>query len=93
MLRDVIVNRPRPRACSRADDAPARSVVVFDLGGVLLQWDPRHLYRKLFAGDEAAMEHFLANVCTEEWNERQDAGRTFADAAAELLPRMRTRRI
>jgi 2-haloacid dehalogenase len=32
------------------------------------------------------MEHFLGNVCTEEWNERQDAGRTFADAAAELLP-------
>jgi len=63
-----------------------RSVVVFDVGGVLLQWDPRHLYRKLFAGDDAAMEHFLGNVCTEEWNERQDAGRTFADAAAELLP-------
>jgi 2-haloacid dehalogenase len=70
-----------------ADAAPCgRSVVVFDVGGVLLQWDPRHLYRKLFAGDDAAMEHFLANVCTEEWNERQDAGRTFANAAAELLP-------
>jgi 2-haloacid dehalogenase len=65
---------------------PRRSVVVFDLGGVLLQWDPRHLYRKLFAGDEAAMEAFLGNVCTEEWNERQDAGRSFADAVAELLP-------
>jgi len=69
------------------DAAPRRrSVVVFDVGGVLLHWDPRHLYRKLFAGDDAAMEHFLGNVCTEEWNERQDAGRTFADAAAELLP-------
>jgi 2-haloacid dehalogenase len=69
------------------DAAPhRRSVVVFDVGGVLVQWDPRHLYRKLFAGDDAAMEHFLGNVCTEEWNERQDAGRTFADAAAELLP-------
>ena len=65
----------------------ARSVVIFDLGGVLLEWNPRHLYRKLFAGDEAAMEDFLANVCTAEWNERQDAGRTFADAVAELLPR------
>ena len=69
------------------DAAPRRrSVVVFDVGGVLLQWDPRHLYRKLFAGDDAAMEHFLGNVSTEEWNERKDAGRTFADAAAELLP-------
>ena len=63
-----------------------RRVVVFDLGGVLLDWNPRHLYRKLFPGDEAAMEDFLANVCTVEWNERQDAGRTFADAVAEVLP-------
>jgi 2-haloacid dehalogenase len=65
---------------------PRRSVVVFDVGGVLLEWDPRYLYRKLFAGDEQAMEAFLGGVCTEEWNERQDAGRTFADAVAELLP-------
>jgi 2-haloacid dehalogenase len=66
---------------------PVRRVVVFDLGGVLLDWDPRHLYRKLFAGDEAAMETFLAEVCTVEWNERQDAGRPFAEAVAELAPR------
>jgi 2-haloacid dehalogenase len=66
--------------------APRRRVVVFDLGGVLLQWNPRFLYRKLFDGDEAAMEHFLATVCSQEWNERQDAGRSFADAVAELLP-------
>ena len=66
------------------DAAPhRRGVVVFDVGGVLLEWDPRHLYRKLFDGDDAAMEHFLSNVCTVEWNECQDAGRTFADAAAE----------
>ena len=64
-----------------------RRIVVFDIGGVLLDWNPRHLYRKLFPGDEAAMEDFLANVCTVEWNERQDAGRTFADAHAALLPR------
>jgi len=69
-----------------------RRVVVFDLGGVLLQWDPRHLYRKLFAGDEAAMESFLAEVCTVEWNERQDAGRSFADATAELMPKHRDKR-
>jgi len=63
-----------------------RRVVVFDLGGVLLDWNPRHLYRKLFA-DEAAMEQFLAQVCTSEWNQRQDAGRPFAEAFAELAPR------
>ena len=66
--------------------APERNVAIFDLGGVLLDWNPRFLYRKLFDGDEAAMEHFLATVCTTEWNERQDSGRSFAEAIEELLP-------
>jgi 2-haloacid dehalogenase len=52
--------------------------------GVLIDWDPRHLYRKLFGGDEQGMEHFLAKVCTHEWNRGQDAGRTFADGARLL---------
>ena len=66
--------------------AGRRSVAIFDVGGVLLEWNPRHLYRKLFASD-AAMEEFLATVCTKEWNERQDAGRTFAEATRELMSR------
>jgi 2-haloacid dehalogenase len=61
-----------------------RSVEVFDVGGVLIDWDPRHLYRKLFAGNEPAMEDFLANVCTHEWNRGQDAGRSFAEGARLL---------
>ena len=61
-----------------------RSVAVFDLGGVLIDWNPRYLYRKLFGGDDTAMEHFLANVCTSSWNEQQDAGRSFAEASASL---------
>ena len=61
-----------------------RSIVVFDLGGVLIDWDPRHLYRKLFAGDEAAMEDFLATVCTHEWHRHHDAGRSFAEGARIL---------
>jgi 2-haloacid dehalogenase len=63
---------------------PARTTVIFDLGGVLIDWNPRHLYRKLFPGDEAGMEHFLAHVCTGHWNEQQDAGRSFAEAVALL---------
>src|SRR5215472_1058126 len=59
------------------------SVVVFDLGGVLVDWNPRHLYRKLFP-NEADMEYFLANICTTDWNLQQDAGRTFAEACAAL---------
>ena len=61
------------------------STVVFDLGGVLVDWDPRHLYRKLIA-DEAEMERFLAEVCNGEWNLQQDAGRSFEEAVAELVP-------
>ena len=66
---------PTPAPRFAAETTSRRSVAIFDLGGVLLRWDPRFLYRKLFDGDDAAMEHFLANVCTTEWNERQDAGR------------------
>lgn len=57
--------------------------VIFDLGGVLIDWDPRHLYRKLF-DDEAEMEFFLATICTPDWNEQQDAGRPVSEAVAEL---------
>jgi 2-haloacid dehalogenase len=61
-----------------------RSVAIFDLGGVLIDWNPRHLYRKLFDGDHEAMEHFLATICTASWNAQQDAGRPFVDACASL---------
>lgn len=60
--------------------------VVFDLGGVLIDWDPRYLYRKLL-DDEAAVEEFLATVCTPEWNAEQDRGRPFAEGVAELVER------
>jgi 2-haloacid dehalogenase len=52
---------------------------IFDLGAVLIDWNQRHLYRKIFKTEEE-MEWFLANVCTSEWNEEQDAGRPFAEA-------------
>lgn len=60
--------------------------VVFDLGGVLIEWDPRYLYRKLLP-DEKAVDHFLREVCSPEWNVRQDAGRTIAEAEDELIHR------
>ncbi|WP_400194347.1 HAD family hydrolase [Hymenobacter sp. B81] len=60
------------------------SAIVFDLGGVLLDWNPRHLYRQLF-NDKASMEQFLASVCTPAWNDAQDAGRPLAEATAQLV--------
>ena len=64
---------------------PLHNTVVFDLGGVLLDWDPRNLYRKMFDGDDDRMEWFLAEVCTPEWNQAMDAGWPFAEASAPLI--------
>lgn len=61
--------------------------VVFDLGNVLIQWNPRILFRKIFGSDEAAMEHFLSEVCNTEWNEQQDAGRPWKEAIAAAVAR------
>jgi 2-haloacid dehalogenase len=65
----------------------SRVNIVFDLGNVLLRWDPRFLYRQIFAGDEQRMEWFLANICTNEWNIEQDKGRTFEEAVQVLAGR------
>ena len=61
----------------------ARSGVVFDLGGVLIDWNPRHLYRKMLP-EEAAVERFLAEVCSPAWNLEQDRGRSWEEAIARL---------
>lgn len=58
--------------------------VVFDLGGVLIDWNPRYLYRRLF-DDEEQMEWFLTTVCSMDWNDAMDAGRPFAEAVAEKV--------
>lgn len=57
--------------------------IIFDFGGVLLDWNPRYLYKSYFNNDEE-MEHFLADICNGEWNIKQDAGRPFAEAVKEL---------
>ena len=57
--------------------------IVFDFGGVLVDWNPRHLYRKIFSS-EKEMEYFLAHICNGEWNAKQDGGRPFALAVADL---------
>ena len=60
--------------------------IVFDLGMVLIEWDPRHLYRKVFA-DPAKMEWFLDNVCHGAWNLEQDKGRSFDEGVKEATSR------
>lgn len=58
--------------------------VIFDLGNVLVDWDPRHLYRDLIA-DEAAVERFVSEICPMSWHRRLDAGEPFAAAIADRI--------
>ncbi len=57
--------------------------IIFDLGGVLVDWNPRYLYRKVFS-TEKEIDWFLSNVCTQPWNTQQDAGRPFEEGVALL---------
>lgn len=58
--------------------------IIFDLGGVLVDWNPRYMYRTMFS-NENEMEDFLKQICHHDWNEKQDAGRSFAEATRELI--------
>jgi len=56
--------------------------IIFDLGGVLVDWNPKYLYYKIFNGDQEKVRWFVNNVCTPEWNVAQDAGRSIAEGTA-----------
>lgn len=58
--------------------------IIFDLGGVLIDWNPRYLYRQIF-DTEADVEGFLRDVVTMDWNEEQDGGRSLAEATELLI--------
>lgn len=57
--------------------------IIFDFGGVLIDWNPRYVYRNFFNTEEE-MEWFLGNICTAEWNLKIDAGKSFAESVKEL---------
>lgn len=65
-------------------EATAPTRVVFDIGNVLLHWDPRNLYRRIFK-TEAEIEHFLTYVLPPEWNIEQDRGRSWHEAEEERI--------
>ena len=64
----------------------AITTIIFDLGGVLIDWNPKRLFRKIFETEEE-IDHFLSHVCTMDWNEQQDAGRSLEEATNILLDR------
>jgi len=63
---------------------PEFNTIIFDLGGVLIDWNPRYVYRNVFDSEEKA-EWFIQNICTLDWNEKQDAGYLIANAVKEKV--------
>jgi len=59
--------------------------IIFDLGGVLIDWNPEYVFLDVFKGDREKMQWFFDNICTNEWNESQDAGYPMAKATEERV--------
>lgn len=59
--------------------------IIFDLGGVLIDWNPEYVFLDVFNGDREKMQWFFDNICTHEWNENQDAGYPIAKANEDLV--------
>lgn len=59
--------------------------VIFDFGGVLIDWNPEYVFLKEFRGDRNQMNWFFENICTSDWNEQQDAGCSIAQATEERV--------
>ena len=57
---------------------------LFDLGGVFFDWDPNHFYKDIFK-NKNERDNFLKNICNDEWNIQQDAGRLIKDAENDLI--------
>ena len=57
--------------------------IIFDFGGVLVDWNPRYLFRDYFQ-NENEMEYFLHHICTDEWNLEQDRGRSLSEGTLLL---------
>lgn len=60
------------------------NTIIFDLGGVLIDWNPAYVFDRLIT-DEEQRKHFFANICTPAWNEEQDAGRSLQEATQLLV--------
>jgi len=59
--------------------------IIFDLGGVLIDWNPKYVYRNVFNGNEEKVDWFLNNICTSEWNVAHDAGRSLKEGTDLLV--------
>ncbi|HEY1114988.1 MAG TPA: HAD family phosphatase [Chitinophagaceae bacterium] len=58
--------------------------IIFDLGNVLIDWNPAYVFDPMF-DDEEKKAYFFQHICTSEWNEEQDAGRSIKEATEDLV--------
>lgn len=61
------------------------NAIIFDLGGVLIDWNPRYVFDDNYFESEEKRKYFFENVCTNDWNEEQDAGRSIVEATQTLI--------
>jgi len=61
------------------------NTIIFDLGGVLLDWNPQYVFDENYFESSEKREYFFKNICTNDWNEEQDAGRSIVEAIQELV--------
>ncbi len=61
------------------------NTIIWDLGGVLIDWNPRYVFNETYFGTEEKREYFFKHICSNDWNEEQDAGRSIVEATQELV--------
>ncbi len=67
------------------EQSKAIDTIIFDLGGVLIDWNPEYVYLDVFNGDRDKMKWFFDHICTSDWNEEQDAGHSLQQATEERV--------
>jgi len=63
----------------------AITTIIFDLGGVLIDWNPTYVFNETYFESEEKRKYFFNHICTSDWNEEQDAGRSIVEATKELI--------
>ena len=63
----------------------AVNTIIWDLGGVLVDWNPNYVFHETYFDTPEKRAYFFEHICTHDWNEQQDAGRSIVEATQELV--------
>jgi 2-haloacid dehalogenase len=61
------------------------NTIIFDLGNVLIDWNPKYVFDDTYFDSQEKRDYFFKHICTSDWNEQQDAGRSIVEATLELI--------